>query len=188
MKKIGVVFLDRDGVINKYPGDREYVKSWKEFRFLYGVKSALKKLQKNGFKIFVISNQAGIAKKIYSEEALNKITQNMLEELKKNGIEIDGVYYCIHRQEDNCLCRKPKTGLLDKAIAKLNSEGYSLDPLKSYFIGDTIGDIQTGKAKGLKTILVFSGKEKPKNKDTWQVLPDYTALNLSEAVKIILNN
>ncbi|MCM8801501.1 MAG: HAD family hydrolase [Candidatus Omnitrophica bacterium] len=187
MEKIGVVFLDRDGVINKYPGDKEYVKSWEEFHFLYGIKSALKELQKNGFKIFIISNQAGVAKRIYSEKALNKITENMLNELRKNRIKIDGVYYCIHQEKDNCLCRKPKTGLLDKAISKLNSEGYCLDPLKSYFIGDTIRDIQTGKARGLKTILVFSGKEKPEDKATWQVLPDYTALNLSEAVKIILN-
>lgn len=183
-----VVFLDRDGVINRYPGDFEYVKSWDEFRFLPKVKLSLKKLSEQGFKIFIISNQAGVSKGIYTQENLDLITENMLMELSSDNINICGVYYCIHRQEDDCSCRKPKTGLIDMAIAKLRAEGLEIDLLNSYLIGDTIRDIETGRAAGLKTILVFSGKEKPENKNNWQGFPDFTAWDLSEAVNIILKS
>lgn len=184
-KKMKAVFLDRDGVINKYPGDFKYVTSWDEFYFLAGIKPALKKLNGLGFKIFIISNQAGVSKGIYSLKALDLITQNMLKELNKSKIDLAGVYYCTHRDEDNCACRKPKTGLVKKAVAKLKKEGHTLEAPKSYFIGDTLRDIETGKSAGLKTILVFSGKEKPKNKDNYKHLPDFTAQGLSEAVDII---
>lgn len=185
-KKVKAIFLDRDGVINRYPGDADYVKSWSEFHFLPKVKSSLKKLIGHGFKIFVISNQAGVSKGIYSQESLDTITGNMLNELKESDIGIEGVYYCIHREEDNCSCRKPETGLPELAIEKLKRKGYDVLFSDSYFIGDTTRDIETGKKAGLKTILVFSGKEKPGNKSSWKVLPDFTAANLSEAVNIIL--
>lgn len=181
-----VIFLDRDGVINKYPGDFEYVKSWNEFTFLPHVKSALKSLSNAGFKMFIISNQAGVSKGIYSQENLDSITNNMLAELKKEDIDLAGVCYCVHPQEANCSCRKPKTGLIDMAIAKMRNSGHSIKLSEGYFIGDTIRDIQTGKAAGLRTILVFSGKEKPENKASWQILPDFTAPNLSGAADIIL--
>jgi len=183
-----VIFLDRDGVINRYPGDRDYVKSWDEFQFLPEVKPSLKKLSDKDFKIFIVSNQAGVSKGIYPQENLDLITQNMLNELNDYKINIAGVYYCTHRQEDNCSCRKPKTGLIDRAVAKLKDESFKLELSNSYFIGDTIRDIETGKAAGLKTILVFSGKEKVGNKDKWNILPDYTAMDLSGAVDLILKN
>jgi histidinol-phosphate phosphatase family protein len=183
-----VIFLDRDGVINKYPGDFEYVKSWEEFHFLPKVKPALKKISGKGCKIFIVSNQAGVSKGIYSQKSLNRITKNMLKELKGNNISISDVFYCIHRQEDNCSCRKPKTGLIDMGMAKIKGEGGKLELTKSYFIGDTIRDIETGRAAGLKTILVFSGKEKPENRDKWHSLPDFVASDLYEAVDLILKN
>lgn len=188
MKKVKAVFLDRDGVINEYPGDKEYVKSWSEFHFLPRVNLALHRLDKRGFKIFIISNQAGVLKEVYSQDDLNRITENMLKELSDFGINISGVFYCIHRKEDNCSCRKPKTGLIDMAISKLKDEGFNLALSESYFIGDTITDIETGKSVGLKTILVFSGKEKPDNKNNWQVQPDFTTQDLSEAVEKILKS
>jgi len=187
-RNMKVLFLDRDGVINRYPGDSDYVKSWSEFYFLPKVKSSLKRLNDGGFKIFIISNQAGVAKGLYSQEALDLITKNMLKELNDYKINIAGVYYCTHRQEDNCPCRKPKTGLIDMAIAKLKEKGLKIQLSGSYFIGDTISDVQTGKAAGLLTILVFSGKERPDNKNRWAILPDYTAKDASEAVELILKN
>lgn len=177
-----VIFLDRDGVINRYPGDTKYVTTWEEFKFLPGVKLSIAKLSKNKFKIFVISNQAGVGKGIFSQEALDEITKKMLEEFRKAGGKIKAVYYCTHRQEENCSCRKPKAGLIDIVKKK-----YSLSRLgDSFFIGDTTQDIETGKRAGLKTILVFSGKEKPENKNNWQTHPDFTAADLSEAVDLIL--
>ncbi|MDD4979734.1 MAG: HAD family hydrolase [Candidatus Omnitrophica bacterium] len=181
-----VIFLDRDGVINEYPGDKDYVKSWNEFHFLPKVKSSLKKLCEGGFKIFIISNQAGVSKGIYSQKTLDTITRNMLQELDSDKIKIAGVYYCTHRQEDNCSCRKPKTGLIDLALSGLKGNGLKSKISVGYFIGDTTKDVETGKAAGLKTILVFSGKEKPENKSRWGVLPDYLAQDISEAVDLIL--
>jgi len=180
------IFLDRDGVINRYPGDSDYVKSWGEFKFLPKVKSSLKRINDRGFKIFIISNQAGVSKGIYSQETLDLITQNMLKELNDAKIDIAGVYYCTHLREDNCSCRKPKTGLIDMAVNKIKNEGLEPDLNQGYFIGDTIQDIEAGRAAGLATILVFSGKEKPDNKDKWTILPDYTVKDVSGAVDLIL--
>jgi D-glycero-D-manno-heptose 1,7-bisphosphate phosphatase len=181
-----VIFLDRDGVINAYPGDREYVKIWSEFRFLPQVKLALKRLNQANCRIFVISNQAGVSKGVYTQEALDEITRNMLKVLKDEGINLSGVYYCTHRPEDNCLCRKPKTGLLEAAFKSLEGKDKKIDLEKSYFVGDTMMDIQTGKSAGLKTILVFSGKEKEENRNNWEILPDFTAAGLLEATELIL--
>ena len=182
-----VVFLDRDGVINKYPGDYNYVTSWQAFEFLPGVKTALKKLNDCGLKVFVISNQAGVSKGVFSQEALDLITENMHKELSEEKIKIDGVFYCIHKPDDNCPCRKPKTGLIDIALDSVNLKGM-INREKSFFVGDTIRDIETGKSAKLTTILVFSGKEKPENKDNWQIQPDFTACDLSAAVELILKN
>jgi len=179
-----VIFLDRDGVINKYPGDTKYVTDWSEFEFLPGTLDAIRKLTEDNFKIFIISNQAGISKGIYSQEKLDEITKNMLGQIENSSGKIQEVLYCIHQDEDNCSCRKPKIGSIKKAIRSLGIDMSNLN--SSYFIGDTTRDIQTGKTAGLKTILVFSGKEKPKNRDSWQVLPDFLAKDLSEAVDKII--
>lgn len=177
-----VIFLDRDGVINRYPGDTKYVTNWKEFRFLPRAKKAIAKLYKNRFKIFVISNQAGVSKGIFSQEALDSITKNMLRSIEKAQGKIDAVYYCIHRQDDNCSCRKPKAGLID--IAKKN---YSIDIKNTFFIGDTIRDISTAKAAGCKSILVLSGKEKMASQKRWKTHPDFVFKDLYEATEFILS-
>ena len=182
---IKVVFLDRDGVINKYPGDREYVKSWEEFSFLPGVFWALQELKSHGFKLFIISNQAGVSKGVYSQENLDLITKNMLNECKKEGIILDGVYYCTHQPKENCPCRKPKAGLLDLALSNARIAYDTLDLGHSYFIGDSILDVQTGKARGVKTILLLSGREKIENQATWDVAPDYIVEDLSEAARLV---
>lgn len=181
------VFVDRDGVINEYPGDCDYVKSWEEFLFLPRAKLALKMLADAGFAIFVISNQAGVSKGIYTQEALDLITKNMLDALRNEGANIRGVYYCTHRTQDNCSCRKPKTGLIQMAQESLRSEGRDLDRSNSYFIGDSILDVEAGKRAGLKTVLLFSGKEKPQNKHMWTHLPDFTFSDLYAAAEYILS-
>lgn len=186
METAKAVFLDRDGVINEYPGDLKYVTRWDEFHFLPRVQAALKRLNDHGYRIFIISNQAGVSKGVYSQETLDLITRNMLDDFEKDGIVISGVYYCLHRAEDNCSCRKPKTGLVDTAIEKLRSESCNTQVAKSYLVGDTIRDIETGKSAGLKTILVFSGKEKLENKNSWHSHPDFVAQDLFSAVDIIL--
>ena len=176
-----VIFLDRDGVINKYPGDKKYVTSLKKFKFLPNVKKAIAVLTKKGFKVFVISNQAGVGKGEYSKRTLDAITKRLYAEINKSEGSIEAVYYCTHRPEEKCTCRKPKTGLIEKV-----KKHYPFDLKKTYFLGDSIGDVKTAKAAGLKSILLLSGREKESNQDKWKMSPDFIFPNLWEAVKFIL--
>lgn len=177
-----VIFLDRDGVINKYPGDRQYVTSLKVFKFLPGSLAAIKTLWKAGFKIFVVSNQAGVSKGLYSKTELNKITRFMLKKVKKAGGRIEKVFYCLHTERMDCPCRKPKISFLKQAV-----RGNRVDLDNSYFIGDSLVDVKTGKIFGVKTILVFTGREKLKNAPNWDVQPDFVAKTLKTAAKNIIS-
>lgn len=181
MKNSRMVFLDRDGVINREPGEALYVTSWAKFKFLPRAKKAISELYKNNFRIFVISNQAGVGKGLYSRKTLNFITKKMFSEIKKSGGQIEDAYYCIHRKEENCSCRKPKAGLIEKA-----KKDYSLKVKGSFFIGDTINDVDTARAAGVKSILVLSGKEKMANRMTWKSKPDFIFPDLFAAVQFIL--
>lgn len=168
-----IVFLDRDGVINKYPGDANYVTSWREFKFIPGVFEALRKLNEKNFKIFIVSNQAGVTKGVYSQATLDQITKKMLHEFKRNKVTVDDVLYCTHREEDNCDCRKPKIGLLNKAAANV---GNKVDA--SFFVGDSFIDMKAARNFGAKPMLVLSGKEKISNRSKWEFEPEYIFDNL----------
>lgn len=143
------ILLDRDGVINKKSKRGDYVKKWDEFSFLPGSIEAIKLLNDKGYKIFIISNQPGIAKGKMTEEDLNLIHKKMQQELKSSGAKIDGIYCCPHGWDDGCNCRKPKPGLLFKV-----SREHFFDLTKSIFIGDDKRDIEAGEKVGCKTILV----------------------------------
>lgn len=177
------IFLDRDGVINRYPGDKKYVMSWRGFKFLPRVKIAIAKLTRGNFKLFLVSNQAGIGKGVYAQSTLELITKRMLDELKKSGGHIQEVYYCTHHPRLNCPCRKPKAGLISLAKRK-----YPINLKESFFIGDTIRDIHTAKTAGCKSILVLSGKEKLSNRENWEIQPDFIFKDLFAAANFILKN
>jgi len=176
------IFLDRDGVINKYPGDTKYVNNLDDFRFLPRAKKAIACLSKAGFGIFVISNQAGVGKGIFSQKTLDLITSRMLKRIAEFGGKIDAVYYCTHRKEEDCLCRKPRAGLLH--IAK--KEYPTINFKRSFFIGDTMRDMHTAKAAGCSSILVLCGKEKLSNRSNWDTGPDFIFKNLWEAANFII--
>lgn len=176
-----IIFLDRDGVINEYPGDGEYVTSVRGFKFIKGSKEAIALLTRRGFGIYVISNQAGVNKKLFTKKVLENITKKMLAEIKKSEGKIKKVLYCLHTKEENCGCRKPKTGLFMQAVGDS-----AVDFREIYFVGDDKKDIETGRNLGCKTILVFSGKSNKKELHDWEFLPDRTANNLLEAVKKIV--
>jgi len=175
------VFLDRDGVINKYPGDKKYVTAWKAFKFLPGSQKAIALLHQAKFKLFIVSNQAGVGKGIYSRKKLDLITSNMLNGIKKSGGKIDGIYYCIHRPEENCPCRKPKAGTI-----KLIAKKYPLDLKHSFFIGDTIRDVLTARAAECKSVIVLSGREKLSGRGHWEAQPEFIFKNLLEAARFII--
>ncbi len=175
-----VVFLDRDGVINKYPGDRQYVTSLKKFKFLPNAKRAIALLSREGYKIFIASNQAGVGHDIYAQHTLDAITAKMLAEINAFGGKIDKVYYCTHRKDAGCTCRKPKPGMLKKAAKEFK---FSLKG--AYFIGDTARDVFTAQAAGCKSILVLTGKEKKANQKNWEVKPDFVFKDLLAAAKFL---
>ncbi len=186
MIKKPAVFLDRDGVINRYPGDFKYVTSAAEFHLLKGAAGAVRRLKEAGFAVFVVSNQAGVSKGIYSRQALDEITALMRRELGKKGAFIDGVYYCTHLQEDGCPCRKPRTGMVEQVVRDSSASGTEIDMPGSFFVGDSIIDVQTGRQAGLTTVLVFSGREKEDNRRSWETPPHYTASDAGEAAGLIL--
>jgi D-glycero-D-manno-heptose 1,7-bisphosphate phosphatase len=175
-----IVFLDRDGVINKYPGDRLYVTSLKKFRFLPRVKKAIALLSQGGYKVFVASNQAGVGRGIYAQKTLDLITARMLADIREAGGLISKVYYCTHPKQAGCLCRKPKPGLLKQAAKEFK---FSLKGV--YFIGDTMRDVFTAQAAKAKSILVLTGKEKLSNQKKWEAQPDFIFNDLLAAAKFL---
>jgi D,D-heptose 1,7-bisphosphate phosphatase len=142
-----VVFLDRDGVINKHRED--YVKSVRELKILKGIFSSIRKLNQAGFKIIVISNQSAINRKKTTRKKVEEIHQCILNQCRKNHCNIDGFYYCPHTPEENCSCRKPRAGLQLNAAKE-----HELNLKSSWMIGDNITDIMAGKAAGCKTIKI----------------------------------
>lgn len=175
-----VVFLDRDGVINEYPGHTKYVNNWQEFKFIPGSVEAMKKLNTCGFKLCIASNQGGISKGLFTKQDLDEIDKNMLKEFKARGAKVEGIYYCTHLKSDNCDCRKPKTGLLKQAVANLGLKAESY-----FFVGDSFMDMEAARCFGAKSILVLSGKEEISNRDQWKFEPDHVFNDLKSAADYI---
>lgn len=143
------VFLDRDGVINKRPPKAEYISSWREFVFLPRVKDALTLLYQKGYDIYVVTNQAGIARGTVTKKQVDDIHHHVIKELQKQGVTIADIAVCPHGWDEGCFCRKPKPGLFFDL-----SYRYSINLYDSICIGDDPRDIQAGRAAGCKTILV----------------------------------
>ncbi len=140
------VFFDRDGVLNIKRND--YVKSEKELVIISGIEKGLSLLQKNGFELFIITNQSVINRGIISLDMEEKINQKLLDYLKNYGIKISKIYICPHRPNENCSCRKPQPGLIQKAF--LENE---IDIKKSWFIGDSDSDKQAAINANCKFLL-----------------------------------
>ncbi len=178
------IFIDRDGVINKDPGGwtpYSYVTKLSELEFLPGALEALAKLNRAGFKVVVISNQAGVGKGHFTKRQLEEVNSFILAEVKRHGGNIQESFYCIHKREDNCSCRKPKTGLLEMAAKK-----YHIVPRDTFFIGDSEVDIESGAAVGASTVFVLSGKNTMDTMKKFPVKPDFIFKDLLEAVEWIL--
>lgn len=180
-----LVFLDRDGVINRFPGNGNYVTRVKNFHFLPGALEAIRKLTEHGYTIFVISNQAGVGKGIFTEAKLNQITSKMLREIRKRGGRIKRVFYSTSRSDAGCEFRKPNIGSVKRAMQIMNKN--MVTAKKGYFVGDTQIDVQAGHNAGCKTIFVLSGREDISYlKSKWTVEPDYIAKDLMDATEVIL--
>jgi len=147
MNKLKTVFLDRDGVINQERSD--YVKSISELEIYPNVAKNIKLLKDAGFLVVVITNQSAVNRGIVTPEMINQIHNSIQNHLKKYGTFLDGFYYCPHIPNENCNCRKPKSGLLEKAILELN-----IDLNSSWMIGDSDSDIEAANSVGCKAIKI----------------------------------
>ncbi|OGW79517.1 MAG: hypothetical protein A3G33_06890 [Omnitrophica bacterium RIFCSPLOWO2_12_FULL_44_17] len=176
-----VIFLDRDGVINQdLIGD--YIKHPDEWKFIDGTIDAMQRLRDTGYEMVVISNQAGIGDGEFTEKQLNAVTEHMQSELKKNGIHIKHIYYCLHGKSQICNCRKPKPGLFEQASLNLK-----FDKVETCFVGDKVSDVEAGRAFGLKTIFVLTGHgQNEVKKFNAANKPDHVFANLKEAVDYLL--
>lgn len=139
------VFIDRDGVINNDEG-HYYIYKAKDFKLNKGIIEGLKLLQSAGYKLFVITNQGGVAKGKYTEDDVENVHGHFLQLMFDNDIRITDIYYCPHHDSiAPCDCRKPKPGMILQAI-----DEHQIDPSKSFLIGDSDRDIEAGEAAGLR--------------------------------------
>ena len=137
------VFLDRDGVLNEKMPEGKYVTCPEQFRLLPGAVEGIRQLKAAGYLVFIVTNQRGIARGIFTMEDLQAVHAVMLDALHQAGTDVDGIYVCPH-EKDMCDCRKPKPGLLQQA----KMDFPQIDFMKSVMIGDSESDIQAGQAAG----------------------------------------
>ena len=167
-RKRCAVFLDRDGTINK---DTGHLFRKEEFEFLPDVDKAIATLKKMGYLVIVITNQAGVAKGLYSEEDVH-ILHDYIDSLliEKHSAVADGYYYCPHHPEAtveeyraHCGCRKPEAGLILKAVSDYAETGIDIDLTQSYSIGNRISDILAGKNAGIGHNVLIGNDETDEN-------------------------
>ena len=147
------IILDRDGVLNRKPPRANYVRRWEEFEWLPGAREALRKLRMAGFRVIVVSNQAGVARGAMTEADLIEIHRRMVRETVLAEGRIDAIYYCPHNWDEGCECRKPRPGMLFQA-----QRDFSLDLSRSPFVGDDERDAQAANAAGCPSVLVSEQK------------------------------
>ena len=165
--------LDRDGLINRDRAD--YVRSWEEFEFLPGVLGALAALTRAKINVAVASNQAGVAKGLYTVEGLLAVHGGMAAAVADAGGEIAAAFYCIHGPEDGCNCRKPEPGLVLAALKEFGAQ-----PDLGFMVGDAQRDITAGRSAGLSTVLVKTGHAGGYDADRIaEISPDFVAESLS---------
>jgi len=134
----------------------------------------------------VVTNQSGVGRGYFPESLVREVHERMVSELAKGGARVDGVYYCPHINADDCACRKPKTGMLERAAADLR-----LDLKNSFVVGDRGGDVELAHRAGSRSILVRTGfgeGELAWHAAQWKHQPDFVAKDLAEAVDWILTD
>lgn len=150
-----VAFLDRDGIINEPAHASGYVRNWQEFRFKDGALDMLKALREAGYRLAVVTNQQGVGKGLVDAEQLRRLHDRMRAAAKRRGACIDGVFVCPHLAAAGCGCRKPKPGLIHRAMGEL---GYEVDLKRSWLVGDSPTDVEAGRRAGLRTLLVGASR------------------------------
>jgi D-glycero-D-manno-heptose 1,7-bisphosphate phosphatase len=148
------IFFDRDGVLNREIGD--YVCRLEDFEILEDSIDCIRLAKSYGFLVIIITNQGGIDKGLYTHEDLKSFHEKLITACKENDTVIDDIYYCPHHPvKGNCICRKPDSGMLEKAIAK-----HRIDRNRSLMIGDTFRDIEAATKAGIKSLLIQPNGDK----------------------------
>lgn len=172
-----VVFLDRDGTINV---DRGFVSRVAQWQFTDRAGEALKKLQRAGFALVIITNQSGIARGLYTTADMRALHEYMSEELAKAGVTIDAIAFCPHDRDATCNCRKPRVGMASAIAEQIGAIDYTA----SWTIGDKSVDVEFGQALGAHTALIRSAYWK---RADLTVEPDIVVGSLWEAAQKIVN-
>ena len=172
------IFLDRDGVVNIFPGDEKFVLNWSAFQFMPGIREQLKRLRAHGYFLSLATNQSGVGRGLMTLESLHEIHTNMQTALGSEAL--DAIYFCAHHPDECCACRKPSPHMILQSCADHN-----IDPRQSIMIGDSGRDIEMGAAAGCRTILCRENLPIRENMKP-QHRPDQMFKTLSEAVDWIL--
>jgi heptosyltransferase-2 len=177
------VFLDRDGTLNP---DTGYIRSSDQFELFPGVPQALARLKQAGARLIVVSNQSGVARGLFSIGDLDAMHLKLRRLLDDAGASLDAIYFCPHHPDDQCNCRKPKTGMIDQAVRERR-----VDLSRSYLIGDRVRDMVLAKRIGSRSILVTTGVVPPQHVQelkTTELIPHWVASSLAEATDWILSD
>jgi len=177
------VFLDRDGTVNV---EEKFIASAEQLRLIPRSARAIRELNDLGAKVFIITNQSGVARGYFSEDAVHEVNEALKVLLKKEGAAVDDFFYCPHlpgaadkRYDVVCDCRKPKPGMLHQA-----RDRYGIDLRRSFVIGDRCVDVGAGKAVGAGTVMVMTGygaEDIPNCRN----LPDFVAPDLFDGVQYV---
>ena len=176
------IFLDRDGVLNRKLPEGEYVSSWERFELLPGVDQAIAQLNRAGLLVLVVTNQRGVALGRYSAADVESIHARLQQTLALSGAHIDAFYFCPHDKQ-SCRCRKPLTGMFDRALRDFPH----IQPATSLMVGDSLSDIEFGRAAGMRTLFILGEAEH--RKPGWEraaSLATTTATTLPAAIPLIL--
>ncbi len=177
-----IVILDRDGVINQ--DSKDYIKTPAEWVPVGGSIQAIADLCAANFKIVIATNQSGLARKLFSTDDLDAIHQKLINCVESAGGEIQGIFYCPHLPDEQCNCRKPKTGLLEQIEDKFQCSLRSVP-----FVGDSLKDVQAALTYGCKAMLVRTGNGEKSLVDLKNLgVVDFESFSdLAEAAKRIIS-
>ena len=175
-----LVILDRDGVINF--DSEQYIKSPSEWRPIPGSIEAIARLNQTGYRIAVATNQSGIGRGLFDMATLNAINDKMMEMVFRQGGRIDALFFCPHTADENCNCRKPRTGMLEEIAARFHADLRGV-PL----VGDALKDLQAAEAVGAQPILVLTGKGAKTQADGGVPKKTLVFEDLAEAARHLIN-
>lgn len=187
MRKVKVLFLDRDGTINQDQG--VYISTREQLVLIERAGEAMAMARKAGYRIVVVTNQAGIARGITTMEQVEDMNRYLNELLSATGAGYDRCYFCPshpehpHPEYDRFMdCRKPATGMVEQAVRDFLEEGLDVDRSESFFIGDKTVDIECGIRAGLRPILVRTGHNEEELCLERNLIPEFIADDLYQAI------